>query len=171
MDLNLLLTSHLSSVMRSCRHYPHYRPLKDEIPLPYDVRLRQGYNKDEYKEATPLHHVKLTSGELMTMSRFAFIVDAQDTSGTVENDVKFSLQLKPTALHIHDGTQISIWNQFKATEPTTTIHILRRPVKEAVPLILAAPLIEDSRNHLYADPAAPLDDSMRKTRSGDLCWR
>ncbi|GBO25669.1 hypothetical protein AVEN_258845-1 [Araneus ventricosus] len=124
---------------------------------PYDVRLRQGYNKDEYREATPLHHVKLTSGELMTMSRFAFIVDAQDTSsGTVENDVKFSLQLKPIALHIHDGTQISIWNQFKATEPTTTIHILRRPVKEAVPLILAAPLIEDSRNHLYADPAAPL---------------
>ncbi|GBM99583.1 hypothetical protein AVEN_34271-1 [Araneus ventricosus] len=39
--------------------------------------------------------------------RFAFIVDAQDTSsGTIENDVKFSLQLKPTALHIHDGTQI-----------------------------------------------------------------
>ncbi|GBM44711.1 hypothetical protein AVEN_103179-1 [Araneus ventricosus] len=106
------------------------------------------------------------------MSRFAFIVDAQDTSsGTVENDVKFSLQLKPTALHIHVGTQISIWNQFKATEPTTTIHILRRPAKEAVPLILSAPLIEDSRNHLYADPAAPLDDSMRKTRSGDLCWR
>ncbi|GBM08354.1 hypothetical protein AVEN_108357-1 [Araneus ventricosus] len=159
MDLNLLLTLHLSSVMRSCRHHPHYRPLKDEIPLPYDVRLRQGYNKDEYREATPLHHVKLTSGELITMSRFAFIVDAQDTSsGTVENDVKVLLQLKPTALHIHDGTQISIWNQFKATEPTTTIHTLRRPVKEAVPLILAAPLIEDSRNHLYADPAAPLDD-------------
>ncbi|GBM77786.1 Retrovirus-related Pol polyprotein from transposon 17.6 [Araneus ventricosus] len=98
MDLNLLLMLHLSSVMRSCRHYPHYRPLKDEIPLPYDVRLRQGYNKDEYREATPLHHVKLTSGELMTMSRFAFIVDAQDTSsGTVENDVKFSLQEKPIA--------------------------------------------------------------------------
>ncbi|GBM30717.1 hypothetical protein AVEN_259580-1 [Araneus ventricosus] len=67
MDLNPLLTLHLSSVMRSCRHYPHYRPLKDEIPLPYDVRLRQGYNKDEYREATPLHHVKLTSGELMTI--------------------------------------------------------------------------------------------------------
>ncbi|GBM30716.1 Transposon Ty3-I Gag-Pol polyprotein [Araneus ventricosus] len=55
-------------------------------------------------------------------------------------------------------------------EPTTTIHILHRPVKEVVPLILAATLIEDNRNHLYADPSALLDGSMRKTRSGDLCW-